>query len=55
VAAGNKETLKQINKPFIELQAKEFLSGKEICQLFGISQTTLWGPINKHNINTNLN
>ncbi len=42
VQASNQETQKQIEKPVIELQAKEFLTGKETCQLFGISRTTLW-------------
>jgi excisionase family DNA binding protein len=40
--AVTQESRKQVSKPIHELQLKEFLSGKETCQLFGISRTTLW-------------
>ena len=42
IDATNKATQKQIEKPILEIQSKEFLTGIETCQIFGISRTTLW-------------
>jgi excisionase family DNA binding protein len=43
--ASNEETKKQIEKLIIEIQAKEFLTIKETCQLLGLSRTTVWRAI----------
>lgn len=52
INASNSETEKIIEKPIIELQAKEFLTGKETCEVFGISRTTLWRLIKQGKLKT---
>jgi len=42
VEASNKETQEIKNKPITEIQAKDFLSIQDVCQLFNVSRTTVW-------------
>lgn len=51
IAASNQETQEQLQRPFTELQMKEFLTVKEISNLFGISRTTLWRLIKQKKLN----
>lgn len=37
-----KETQQIVHTPIIDIQAKDFLSIKEVCQLFKVSRTTVW-------------
>ena len=46
------QTATQVQLPVLELQAKEFLSIQETCQLLGISRTTLWRTIKKGRLKT---
>ncbi|MEM7104065.1 MAG: DNA-binding protein [Bacteroidota bacterium] len=41
-----------IQKPIVELQAKEFLTIKETIQISGISRTSLWRLIKRGELNT---
>lgn len=52
VEASNQETKKKIERPIIEIQAKEFLTIKETCQLLGLSRTTVWRAIKQERIKT---
>ncbi|MCB0553027.1 MAG: helix-turn-helix domain-containing protein [Phaeodactylibacter sp.] len=52
IEASNEETQRKIEQPIIELQAKEFLTVKEACQLLGISRTTLWRTIKQGRLKT---
>ena len=52
IEASNEETRQQIEQPIIELQAKEFLTVQETCQLLGISRTTLWRIIKDGRLKT---
>lgn len=52
IDASNDETKKQIERPLIEIQAKEFLTIKETCQLLGLSRTTVWRVIKNGRIKT---
>ncbi|WP_207430565.1 helix-turn-helix domain-containing protein [Sabulibacter ruber] len=45
VEASNKETKETILKPIEELNAKEFLSIADTCQLLGLSRWTVWRAI----------
>ena len=47
IEQSNKETKQVIERPLVELQAKEFLTIQETCQLIGVSRTTLWRTIKK--------
>lgn len=40
--ASDEETKQTIEKPIIELQAKDFLSINEFCALFKVSRSTVW-------------
>ncbi len=42
IAASDQATVEEIERPLVELQAKEFLSIKEACRLLGVSRTTMW-------------
>lgn len=42
VQASEEETKAIVQQPIIELQAKEFLSIEDFCQLFQVSRTTVW-------------
>lgn len=42
IEASNEETRQTIQAPIVELQAKDFLSYEEFCQLFKVSRTTVW-------------
>ena len=42
VEASQAETISMIQRPIKEIQAKEYLSIQETCQLIGVSRTTLW-------------
>lgn len=52
IAASDKTTQQQKEKPLKQLQAKEFLTGKDACQLFSISRTTLWRLIKEGKLKT---
>lgn len=51
VGKSNKETEERINQPIISLQAKDFLSVKEVCQLFNVSRTTVWRLMKDKKVN----
>ena len=42
IEASEQETKAKIQQPIIELQAKDFLSYDEFCQLFNVSRSTVW-------------
>lgn len=42
VQASEEETRETIQQSIVELQAKDFLSIQDICQLFNVSRTTIW-------------
>ena len=42
IKASNIEATAQIQRPITELQAKEFLSINETCQLFNVSRSTVY-------------
>ena len=51
IEESDQETQATIQQPIIELQAKEFLTVQETCQLLGISRTTLWRIIKRGQLN----
>ena len=52
IEASNEETKAIVEQPILALQAKEFLSIQETCQLIGVSRTTLWRVIKKGQLKT---
>jgi excisionase family DNA binding protein len=42
IETSNKETINVIQAPLVELQAKEYLSIKDISVMLNISRTTIW-------------
>lgn len=52
IEESKQETQQIIQQPLLELQAKEFLTIKETCQLVGLSRTTLWRSIKKGQLKT---
>ncbi len=42
IKASDEETRQTIARPLVEIQAKEFLSLANVCDLFGVSRTTVW-------------
>jgi len=42
IEAVNKETEVIVSQPIKAIQAKDFLSVQEVCQLFKVSRTTVW-------------
>ena len=42
IATVNKETEVIVSQPITSIQAKDFLSVQEVCQLFKVSRTTVW-------------
>jgi len=42
IQGANEETKQIVNQPITDLQAKDFLTVQEVCQLFKVSRTTVW-------------
>lgn len=42
IEASDEETRRIIQKPLVEVQARQFLSAADFCQLFEVSRTTFW-------------
>lgn len=42
IEASDEETRLTINRPLVEIQEKDFLSLSDVCDLFGVSRTTVW-------------
>lgn len=42
IEASETETRERIRRPLSEIQAKEFLSVEDVCDLFGVSRSTVW-------------
>jgi len=42
INGAKKEIQEIVNTPIVDIQAKDFLSVKEVCQLFKVSRTTVW-------------
>lgn len=42
VETSNNETQAVIKQPLTDIQAKDFLSIQDVCQLFNVSRTTVW-------------
>jgi excisionase family DNA binding protein len=42
IEASEEETRRSIRRPITEIQAKEFLSVEDVCDLFGASRSTVW-------------
>lgn len=52
IEASQAETKAIKDKPILDLQAKEFLTVKETCELIGVSRTTLWRTIKRGSLKT---
>lgn len=52
IAESDEQTQSVIRQPILEVQAKEFLTIKETCQVLGISRTTLWRTIKDGRLKT---
>ena len=50
IGRSDEETRKTISKPIEELNAREFLSVADACQLLGISRWTLWRAIKEERL-----
>ena len=48
IEASKEETRQAIRQPITEIQAKDYLSVEDVCDLFGVSRTTVW-RLCKHN------
>ena len=42
IEASQAETRQTIRRPVAELQAKDFLSVEDVCDLLGLSRSTVW-------------
>ena len=42
IEASEQETRERIRRPVSEIQEKEFLSVEDVCDLFGVSRSTVW-------------
>ena len=42
IEASEAETRQMIRRPVSEIQAKDFLSVDDVCDLFGVSRSTVW-------------
>ena len=42
IEASEAETRQTIRQPLAEIQAREFLSVEDVCDLFGVSRSTVW-------------
>lgn len=40
--ASEQETRQMIRRPVAEIQARDFLSVEDVCDLFGVSRSTVW-------------
>jgi len=42
IEASKAETRQVIRRPLAEIQTKDFLSVEDVCDLFGVSRSTVW-------------
>lgn len=42
IESSEVETRQTIRRPVVEIQAKDYLSVEDVCDLFGVSRSTVW-------------
>ena len=42
IEASEQETRQSVRRPMAEIQVRDFLSVEDVCDLFGVSRSTVW-------------
>ncbi len=42
IEASEQETRQSVRRPMAEIQSKDYLSVEDVCDLFGVSRSTVW-------------